>query len=95
MVSATSTVLRYNYRIYPMPGQRIALAKAFGCARVVFNDFIRLKQDAYATITNLEEEMSFRSGMTPEEALAAAEKNRDALVSTESGGGSSDLGIGY
>ena len=48
MVSATSTVLRYNYRIYPMPGQRIALAKAFGCARVVFNDFIRLKQDAYA-----------------------------------------------
>ena len=54
-----------------------------------------LKQDAYATITNLEEEMSFRSGMTPEEALAAAEKNRDALVSTESGGGSSDLGIGY
>ncbi len=53
-----------------------------------------LKQDAYATITNLEEEMSFRSGMSPEEALAAAEKNRDAFVSTESGG-SSDLGISY
>jgi hypothetical protein len=30
--------LRYNYRLYPTPGQRIALARAFGCARVVFND---------------------------------------------------------
>ena len=30
--------LRYNYRVYPTPGQQIELAKAFGCARVVFND---------------------------------------------------------
>jgi len=30
--------LRYNYRLYPGPGQRQALARAFGCARVVFND---------------------------------------------------------
>ncbi|MGW7482178.1 helix-turn-helix domain-containing protein, partial [Nonomuraea muscovyensis] len=27
--------LRYSYRIDPTPGQRIDLAKAFGCARVV------------------------------------------------------------
>lgn len=27
--------LRYAYRLNPTPGQRIALAKAFGCARVV------------------------------------------------------------
>ena len=53
-----------------------------------------LKQDAYATITNLEEEMSFRSSMTLEEALLAAEQNRDTMVSTE-GGDSSDLGISY
>lgn len=53
-----------------------------------------LKQDAYATITNLEEEMSFRSGMSLEEALVVAEKNRDALVSTESNG-SSDLGMSF
>ncbi|GAB2931643.1 hypothetical protein GCM10027280_19180 [Micromonospora polyrhachis] len=38
--------LRYNYRLYPTPGQRIELAKAFGCARVVFNDGLRLRQQA-------------------------------------------------
>src|SRR5215471_17001100 len=38
--------LRYNYRVYPTQGQRIALAKAFGCARVVFNDGLRARQEA-------------------------------------------------
>ncbi|MEV5748570.1 helix-turn-helix domain-containing protein [Actinoallomurus sp. NPDC052308] len=33
--------LRYAYRLYPTPEQRIALAQAFGCARVVFNDGLR------------------------------------------------------
>lgn len=54
-----------------------------------------LKEDAYVMITNLEEEMSFRTPMTPEEALIAAEKNRDALVSTEGSDSSSDLGMSY
>ena len=40
--------LRYNYRIYPTPGQRIALARSFGCVRVVFNDCLRLRQDSHA-----------------------------------------------
>ena len=40
--------LRYNYRLYPSPAQCVALARAFGCARVVFNDALRLRQDAYA-----------------------------------------------
>ena len=40
--------LRYNFRVYPTPGQRTALAQAFGCARVVFNDCIRLRQDSHA-----------------------------------------------
>ena len=39
--------LRYNYRLYPSPGQRQALARAFGCARVVFNDALRARQQAY------------------------------------------------
>jgi putative transposase len=39
--------LRYNYRLYPTPGQRSALARAFGCARVVFNDGLRARQEAY------------------------------------------------
>ncbi|WP_019631657.1 RNA-guided endonuclease InsQ/TnpB family protein [Actinomadura atramentaria] len=40
--------LRYQYRVYPTPGQREALAKAFGCARVVFNDGLRAREDARA-----------------------------------------------
>ena len=39
--------LRYNYRLYPTPGQRAALARAFGCARVVFNDGLAARQDAH------------------------------------------------
>ncbi len=38
--------LRYNYRLNPTPAQRQALARAFGCARVVFNDGLRARQDA-------------------------------------------------
>ncbi|WP_245657500.1 RNA-guided endonuclease InsQ/TnpB family protein [Herbidospora mongoliensis] len=40
--------LRYNFRLSPTAGQRQALAQAFGCARVVFNDGLRLRQDAHA-----------------------------------------------
>ncbi|WP_433316718.1 RNA-guided endonuclease InsQ/TnpB family protein [Micromonospora chersina] len=39
--------LRYNYRVYPTPDQQEALARAFGCARVVFNDGLRLRQSAH------------------------------------------------
>ena len=39
--------LRYNYRLTPSPGQRQALARAFGCARVVFNDTIAARRDAW------------------------------------------------
>ena len=39
--------LRYNFRLYPTAGQRQALAKAFGCARVVFNDGLRARQEAH------------------------------------------------
>ncbi|SNT48161.1 putative transposase [Streptosporangium subroseum] len=39
--------LRYNYRVYPDADQRAALARAFGCARVVFNDALRLRTDAH------------------------------------------------
>ena len=39
--------LRYNYRLYPTPDQQRALARAFGCARVVFNDGLRLREQAH------------------------------------------------
>lgn len=38
--------LRYNYRVYPTLDQQQALARTFGCARVVFNDGLRLRQQA-------------------------------------------------
>jgi putative transposase len=38
--------LRYAFRLYPNAGQRTALARAFGCARVVFNDAVRAREDA-------------------------------------------------
>lgn len=40
--------LRYNYRLYPDTAQREALARSFGCARVVFNDGLRARQQARA-----------------------------------------------
>ncbi|MGJ6966198.1 RNA-guided endonuclease InsQ/TnpB family protein [Streptosporangium sp. G11] len=39
--------LRFKYRAYPDAPQRQALAQAFGCARVVFNDGLRARQDAH------------------------------------------------
>src|SRR5574343_1230637 len=41
-----SVQLRYNFRLYPTPGQRASLARAFGCARVVFNDALALRRKA-------------------------------------------------
>jgi putative transposase len=38
--------LRYSFRLYPDTAQRTALAQAFGCARVVFNDAVRAREDA-------------------------------------------------
>ncbi|MGP3735012.1 RNA-guided endonuclease InsQ/TnpB family protein [Streptomyces sp. GDS52] len=40
--------LRYNYRAYPDAAQRHALARAFGCARVVWNDCLRDRKEAHA-----------------------------------------------
>jgi hypothetical protein len=39
--------LRYNYRLDPRPRHRIAFGKAFGCARVVFNDALAVREAAY------------------------------------------------
>ncbi|MFH8519151.1 RNA-guided endonuclease InsQ/TnpB family protein [Streptomyces gelaticus] len=38
--------LRYTFRVYPNGPQRAALSRAFGCARVVFNDALRARRDA-------------------------------------------------
>ncbi|MFF0113479.1 RNA-guided endonuclease InsQ/TnpB family protein [Streptomyces prasinus] len=38
--------LRYSFRLYPNGPQRAALARAFGCARVVYNDALRARETA-------------------------------------------------
>lgn len=40
--------LRYSFRLYPNGPQRSALARAFGCARVVYNDALRAREAARA-----------------------------------------------
>jgi putative transposase len=39
--------MRYRYRIEPTPVQRAMLGRVFGCARVVFNDALRVRDEAY------------------------------------------------
>jgi putative transposase len=39
--------LRYSYRLDPTPGQAQSLARAFGCARVVFNDALAVRKAAF------------------------------------------------
>jgi putative transposase len=66
--------LRYNFRVYPEPGQRAALAKAFGCARVVFNDGLRARREAHAAglgyikDTDLQKRVITAAKQTPERA---------------------------
>ncbi|HEX9833035.1 MAG TPA: helix-turn-helix domain-containing protein, partial [Mycobacterium sp.] len=39
--------MRYRYRIEPTSAQQQALARVFGCCRVVFNDALRVRNEAY------------------------------------------------
>ncbi|MDX8036238.1 transposase [Lentzea sp. BCCO 10_0856] len=66
--------LRYNFRVYPTPAQQYALARAFGCARVVFNDGLRARQDArdaglpYVSDNELSKKIVTQAKKTPERA---------------------------
>ena len=42
-------LVRYRYRLDPTPSQRQALARAFGCARVVYNDALYERERAHQT----------------------------------------------
>lgn len=48
MCSVIRVQLRYSFRLYPSAGQRTALARVFGCARVVYNDALRARERARA-----------------------------------------------
>jgi putative transposase len=47
-LGSVPVLVRYRYRVYPAPGQARVLARVFGCARVVFNDALRVREDAHA-----------------------------------------------
>jgi putative transposase len=64
--------LRYSYRLYPTAGQRSALARAFGCARVVFNDALAARQQAHAAGLPFLTDAALSAGLTA--AKAAPER---------------------
>jgi putative transposase len=67
-------VLRYRYRIYPNAPQRRALAQAFGCARVVYNDAVAVRKAArrdgqpYPTVGELSRRLITDAKRTPQRA---------------------------
>jgi len=74
--SLSSMQLRYRYRLDPTPGQRQALARAFGCARVVYNDALGERERAYragekVTDTEVQRRVVTLAKQTPERAWLA------------------------
>jgi len=68
--------VRYRYRIYPSPGQQQALARVFGCARVVYNDCLRLRDACFAagekaSDTEVQRRVITLAKLTPERAWLA------------------------
>ena len=69
--------LRYRYRLYPTKPQRQALARAFGCARVVYNDAVAARRAAYddgakyPSSTTLSRQFITEAKRTPERAWLA------------------------
>ena len=65
--------VRYRYRIYPSLGQQQALARVFGCARVVYNDCLRVRDEAHAagkkvSDTEVQRRVITLAKLTPERA---------------------------
>jgi putative transposase len=66
-------LVRYRYRLDPTGSQRQALARAFGCARVVYNDALRERERAHAagervSDTDLQRRVVTLAKRTPERA---------------------------
>ena len=65
-------LLRYRYRCYPEPGQKALLAKAFGCARVVWNDALDLNRQLYH-----DKGKSFDSGALMQRCITEAKRTEE------------------
>ncbi|MFF3460678.1 helix-turn-helix domain-containing protein [Streptomyces sp. NPDC002730] len=87
--------LRYSFRIEPTSGQRLVLARTFGCARVVYNDALAARKATYAAgrsripTGELARRMITLAKRTPERAWLAevsvdALQRRDAKYSSRS-----------
>ncbi|MCH7233142.1 transposase, partial [Glycomyces sp. L485] len=67
-------LLRYRYRLYPTVPQRVALAKSFGSARVVYNDAVAARKRAhmeglpYPSTAQLSKQLITEAKRTPERA---------------------------
>ncbi|WP_199037379.1 RNA-guided endonuclease InsQ/TnpB family protein [Glycomyces salinus] len=70
-------LLRYRFRLYPTGPQRAALARSFGCARVVYNDAVAARKRAHAdgkpypTTAALSKALITEAKRTPERAWLA------------------------
>lgn len=86
-------LVRYRYRLCPSPGQQQALARAFGCVRVVFNDCLRLRDACHAagervSDSEVQRRVITLAKLTPERAwLAQAEGLRQPGQGPAPGGG--------
>lgn len=73
----TGVQLRYSFRVYPSASQRTALTRAFGCARVVYNDALRAREVArdaglpFPTVGELSKRLITKAKKTPERAWLA------------------------
>ena len=65
-------LLRYRYRCYPESGQKILLAKAFSCARVVWNDALALNRQLYQ-----DKDKSFDSGALMKRCIIEAKRTKE------------------
>ena len=65
-------LIRYRYRCYPEPGQKTLLAKAFGCARVVWNDALALNRKLYE-----EENKTFDAGELMKRCITQAKRTKE------------------
>lgn len=76
--------VRYRYRIEPTPVQQQMLARVFGCTRVVFNDALRVRDEAYRAGVKLSDSEIQRrvitAAKTTEERAWLAEVPSVALV---------------
>jgi putative transposase len=77
-------LVRYRYRLCPSPEQRQSLARVFGCARVVYNDCLRLREESHAagvkiSDTEVQRRAVTLAKLTPERAWLA-EVSSVALV---------------